>query len=466
MPLKKNVVILVGLIAVGVGLAAALLVLGARQELPPVTLSGAQADLPVYRLEGAVAAVAVTQGEAGGYVLEALSFEEGRGVIEATVKGYDRQLVDTARAAGVLNASQGLEALQLLVEAPRDYAPFGLAEPRATVEVTDEAGGSVTLLIGDASPGNEGVYLRLEGERPIYLVPAYSLDNYLLSVAAYLNRTITPGSAGEGFYKAILGGTVREELGQVVVAGGGDEYRMTAPVNRDLEETMGYALLSSLLGLSADSVAAVDPTLEQLASLGLDNPYATVEMSGGWGEFYLSATAPDVGGTVYIYREGVPLLYAVQAQQLPWLSLQYIDLMDPFAYTPDIDRLDYVEVAEGDALYRFDLTHGEEGGLAVSLGSTPLDPDNFRRFYVTLISAHLAEHAPEEPAPQAPALAFVYRYQDGEEHRVEFCPGPARRYYIRADDGPFFLTQSTYLDRVREDLQRVAAGQRVESYGL
>lgn len=462
--LKKNALILGSLLAVALGLIAALLVVRSRPTPPAGASPGSGANVLVYQTQGAVASLKITLNQRDSYTLSSLSSENDR-VQSASLSDYDDQLVNQSRVAGVLNASRSLYALELLLESPGDYRPFGLTQPRAVVEVTDQTKRTVTLLIGDNAPGNQGIYLKRQDSPAIYLVPTYSLENYLLSETAYLNLTITPGSSAQGFDAVVLGGTVREEQGQVAIRREGETYLLTAPVQRPLEEGMGLPLLETLLGLNADSVAAINPTREDLEALGLDRPYATAEASGNWGEFYLSATAPDAGGTVYLYREGVPLLYTVRADLLPWLDLQYTQLMDPFAYTPDIDHLQEITLdLESGESHRFLLSFNREGERCVTLNGTPIDTENFLRFYITLISARLAEHTDETPASQNPTLAITYTDDSGGIQSVVFYHGPTRRYFIQTGEEPFFLTPSTYLDRVLEDFEKVKSGVRVESF--
>jgi hypothetical protein len=461
---KKSIWILVSLLAVALGLIAALVVVRSRFAPPGEEGPDPGPTVLVYQTQGAVTSLKITQEQKTSFTLSALSLEEDL-VEDASLGDYDSQLVNQSRVTGVLNASRHLYALELLEESPGDYQSFGLAQPRAVVEVTDETKRTITLLIGDNAPGNAGIYLKRQDSPAIYLVPAYSLDNYLLPETAYLNLTITPGSVAEGFDAVVLGGTVREEQGQVVIRRQGEEYALSAPVQRPLDESMGLALLNTLLGLNADSVAAINPTREELEALGLNRPYATAQVSGSWGEFFLSATAPDAGGMVYLYREGVPLLYTARADLLPWLDLQYIQLMDPFAYTPDIEQLQEISLdLEAGQSYRFQLARSETGELSVTLDGAAIDSENFLRFYVTLISARLAEHTQQPSSPGNPALVITYTHHSGERQWVEFYPGPPRRWFIRTGNLPFFLTPSTYLERVLQDLEKIQAGHRVESF--
>ncbi|HHY52476.1 MAG TPA: hypothetical protein GX499_04440, partial [Clostridiales bacterium] len=76
----------------------------------------------------------------------------------------------------------------------------------------------------------------------------------------------------------------------------------------------------------------------------------------------------------------------------------------------------------------------------------------------------LAEHAQQPSSLGSPALVITYIDSSNVRQSVGFYPGPIRRYYIRSGDEPFFLTPSSYVDRVLSDLEKVKAGERVESF--
>lgn len=456
--MKRNLIILGCLLAVAVGLALALTVLN-RMDAPAIEITEGE-TFPLYGWEEPVASLTVTEHSGASYTLEGVTYSDIL-VQTAALAGREDWIVDQSRIVGVLNASRRLLALQEVDDSPRNLEDYGLDHPRVTVELIARSGEALTLKIGDNAPGNVGIYLQLSGTPSVWLVPAYELENYLRPETFYLNHTITDGNPlSESFIRITLGGTAREEQGDIVVEQRNGGYSITSPISQPVDEDEPLQMLRAIFGMQADSVAIADPTPQDLAALGLDEPYSTAEVESGVGSFKIYASAPDLGGNVYLCREGVPLVYAVQQSLLPWLELQYTDLMDPYAFTPDIDSLGQVEVVEGDAVYLFELD-----GAGVSLGGRALDSENFQRFYITLISARLAEHTGEAP-PQGdlPALVFRYHYQNGQTHEVAFYKGPPRRYFIRVDSGPCFLTPSAYVDKVAEDVAKVTAGQTVESY--
>lgn len=483
--MKRNLIILGCLLAVAIGLAAALTVLNRLEA--PVTLMPEGETFALYELTEGVASLTVTDRSGASYTLLGDSFEGGLAKT-GSLAGRESWIVDSSRIVGVLNGARQLLGLQAVEETRCKAEEYGLDNPRATVELTTAGGAEAAFQIGDNAPGNVGIYLTVEGQAEIWLVPVYEVENFLSPETIYLNHTITDGNAAnEPFTRITLGGSAREEQGAFTVERQGEQYFLTSPVTQGVDENEPLLMLRAVFGMQADSIAATDPTPQDLALLGLEEPYATADVESEAGNFKLYASAPDLGGIVYLYREGVPLIYAVQHSLVPWLEMQYTDVMDPYAITPDINLLTRVTVTAGETTYAFDLAdagstslEGEvpvrealavtltlrEGEQVAATGQW-IDPENFQRFYITLISARLAEFTAEAPAEGArPVLTISYTYagSGSQTRQVALYQGPPRRYYIQVDDGPCFLTPSTYLDRVLEDAAKVAAGQKVEVY--
>jgi len=204
--MKKNAIALICLLSAIAGLLAALILLR-RTELsqPPVT--NPSCALPdVYKLDAPVRSIHIRQAGKTPFTLQNLAQTAGDD-IKSTLLGREGLPADVLRINGILRAAASLSYTELLFEDfDGDGALFGLAPPRAVVEITDMNSQSVVLNIGDAAPGNIGVYLELE--RALYLVPVYLLDAYLLPEPDFLSHTVTAPSPAMDFSRVILGGRV------------------------------------------------------------------------------------------------------------------------------------------------------------------------------------------------------------------------------------------------------------------
>ena len=406
------------------------------------------------------------------FTLVRLDYDPQRNLTtDSTIEGKEDLPLDTARISGVLSASRNLVFLELVHERVDDLSVFGLAPPRGRVVLDFEEFGSRTLLIGDIAPGNIGVYVMLDASPAIYLCPLYTVDNFLRPYLDYLNMNITPASGWPiDFDTMTFGGRVRQSTGEITLVTDEEGIRLDLPIRHELNPYVGPGILHSVFGMQAIGIAIAQPSGADLADFGFDDPWAWVCVAGGeGGDFTLYATEPDAGGMVFLYREGVPLLYMAMANDLPWLDVQFYELMLPFAVSPLLEELYRIEVLSLRGIvssgYSFTIEHGQDE-VAILFEDTQLDVDNFRRFFITLTSASLEyveDHSNHQP--QDPEIIFIYRYRTGQERRVIFFPSDIPlRHFIQVDDGMIFLVPSSYVERVVTDLGRVISGQHVEAY--
>jgi hypothetical protein len=293
---------------------------------------------------------------------------------------------------------------------------------------------------------------------------------------------ITPDAAPENgvtpFEKITLAGAVRrggpvtivrQEQAENPGAGGfmASPYRITGPVDANLNVDRGLPSLESLFGLRASNVAARISGDADLRRFGLAEPWSTATVSGvaDRGDFSVKVSAPDTSGNVFIQREGVPLIYSAPAANLPWLELSWFDLMDKLILIPFIDRVAAVEVKTPERTVTFALS-GEGDDLRIKAGDIDIDTRIFRTYYQTLLTAMYDEYADVSPASlSAPFLEIVYRYRDGPAaDTVGFYRAASRRILTSLNRGRPFYTFAAYADKVIADLDLVLKGQKVMSY--
>lgn len=229
-------------------------------------------------------------------------------------------------------------------------------------------------------------------------------------------------------------------------------HMLRKPVLRPLNVQQAQYELLTLYGLQADSVAAIYPDEKLLAEYGLDQPYATVTVKNRQaGDFTLVTGEPDETGSVYIMREGVPLVYRIGEDKLPWLSVQFDDYMSRNVTTLYLDEVDEIFIDTGAEVYRFTLDHSDVGRLAIYIDGREAHRNNFMTFCETLRKARY-EELTFEPIPEGvePILQVTVTYVDGgPEKHFAFYPGPSRRYFVDAGEmeGYRYYTSSLYVDR-------------------
>ncbi|MDR2908717.1 MAG: DUF4340 domain-containing protein [Oscillospiraceae bacterium] len=463
--MKKTVIAIFALFAILCGLIVLIFLLqGGREEEP---LPEALGDLPtVFELAAPVGSIVIEQAGKEPFELEKLSRD---GEVSGTLSGRESLPVDYAKCAAVLQAAVKLPYIKAVVAEAQDYSPYGLEPPIARVSISSESNESVTLIIGDIAPDGTGRYLRREDSSEILLVPVYALDNYLLSEYDYLSHTLTP-PAGTPLYfeRMTLSGGGRDEEVVIIASDQEGYFEVAAPVSHPLDPTGGFAAVSGVFSMGSGNIARIDITDEDLIDFGLDNPWASVEVESGIsGNFTVVATEPDRDGHVFLYREGVPVLYTAEAQELDWLAVSWRELISDTACAPPVEALSALRVSCGELLLSASL-YGGEKDLTVALNGGALGDearDNFIRFYETLTAASFLEEAEDFQQNREPWLEARYILSKGEERTVRVYKGlEGFRDYIKVDEGRVFLLSKSYTSKLETALENILEGAIVPSY--
>lgn len=395
-----------------------------------------------------------------------------------TLSGAESLPVSSALLAAPINSAAALTAKSIVTQG--DFATYGLDKPRATVTVVYE-NATATILVGNDAPGGEGTYVANSGSDTVYLAQSTPVADFLKPRLDYMDKVVTGGTAQTtSFTKLTLSGTAYPEpivvqaTPETTMEAGGISFgthSIVSPVSAGMDMQDGLPSLLSVFGLTADAVVADNTDPATLEKYGLAEPYATAIVvvdnkadAPVVDNFTLNVSQPDAQGVVYLTKDGTPLVYSLSAEAVPWLGKSLFDLMEKTAILPSIDAVASVVVDTQDKSYTFNLT-GEGDTLAVTLDGKEVDIKNFKQLYQTLISARYEEQATGEPTGE-PVLRYTYRYRDSGKASdiVQFYPGPSRRAFIKLGTGTLFFTQSVYVDRVLEDIVKIAMGQDVKSY--
>ena len=486
--MKKNLLAVVVMCAVLLGLSLGLYLLR-EDPAPPPELDGPTPVSYLFRYERPPLSVQITKPGGEEHTLLRLDYDPTRNLVtDATIPELEGLPLDTGMVNAVLSASRNLTYLELVTRETTNLAQFGLAEPRAIVSLDFEGLGVRTIRIGDVAPGNIGVYIQLEASGTVYLTPIHGLDNFLLSPYDFLVMDVTPIIGWPPDFDSIaLAGQVRQDTGEVLIAHDADgDLQLLLPFEHELSPLYAPGMLHSPFGIVAMGVALTHPTGEDFETLGLYPAWSTLTVeSREHGSFTVHASRPDEGGMVFLYREGVPVVYTAFSHSLYWLEAQFHHLMSPFAVSPLLEDLAMIDVIAG-RRHAFAI-EGAGDELAVFAGEQPLDADNFRRFFTTLTSATL-EFLEEQPTELGePVARLHYFYRDGAQSFVHFYASQVPlRHYIRVGEGPswpdrtipdatlrhsipvseapVFLTPSAHLERILEDVHKVALGEHVYAH--
>lgn len=416
-----------------------------------------------------------------------------------TIKGWESLSLDDYSLGQAASNAKSMIAKQVISEnaTAEELKTFGLDNPRASVTARFQNADNTVILFGLNAPGSEGVYVKLKDENKIYLVSDSMALPYFKPATAYVNKTITATDPEfKGFDKITLSGAnypepiVIERTPEDVISAGGislNTHAIISPIKRSIDSQKGLEPLSTVYGLLANDVVAVDDSDAVLEKYGLKVPATVISVVGDTPEmtFTLSISDPDANGEVHLIRNSSKVIYELSASALPFLSLSLFDMMDKLVIVPNIANVSKVILTTPAKTYEFVLTHQEEDNkVDVTLNGVPL-PDvtdekgkaitggeNFRKLYQTIIVCKYNEPMPnpetgaEVRNSDANFLASIeYIYNNGNPpNTVSLYSGPPRKMEIRLNGEGGYYGQTIYLDRLLEDVEKTANGIAVTPY--
>ena len=400
--------------------------------------------------------------------------------IEA-LEGFEQT---TSSYSSLIGTFASVSATHLVEESPTDIAKYGLDDPATEVIVTYQDDTQNVLHVGDELPTGDGRYVMVNDDPAVYTLGSTASASLENSILDYVDTTVVPAwvaPTDEDDSSAvaktspdikrinIVGGSLTEKLGDTpltIVMGdynsdladygmSGSTWRIISPVNADLHSENTTDIRDAVTnGVTATSVAAINPTEEQLTEFGFDDPYATVEFTRDNDDFALTVGTNADGNSHYVMLDGRAVVYVVADDSLPWISVDINKVFSSLTILPYIDDVAEVEVMIDGKTYLFE-SEGEDDDLTATVDGKALTLDNYRKMYQFLLSAPAEEiNFDNETGPEIARI--TYRYRDGDDEDViSFLQISDRRCVLSLNGDEAFITRMAYVDTLRSNMEKI-----------
>lgn len=442
-----------------------------QQEEGVFLLSLSSGDINTITIENPIDTFTLVN-EGDRFVVE--GFEEVV-VSNLNINNLTAYLADFTVDKEIISLSE--DNVETIGDSGQMLAQYGLDMPTYTLKVITTEGQEETILFGnEALDGNsiyiqygDAVYLMDDG-----IVGSLSKDRY-----SFLDNQITDIEPEYEQATIILSGTVRpspitlqiqslqketEQEDQTVVSSTEKGYTLTTPIEQTITGASASQVTEGLFSLYANSVEAVSPTADAMASYGLDHPYSVVSvLFDGTEGFTLKTSAPDKNNYVYLMKDGTPLVYLVSASRLTWLTVQTEQLTQS-VYTPaQINELSEFSVVSDDASYDFVLEHSN-GETEVSCNGQEIDSELFEQLYQT-VTAIPPEKMDTGSSTLETVLKMTVSYQDEERKPdiIELIPTGDGSVYISINGESRYTASQNLVYQILGNCQNTVDGKAIAS---
>ena len=390
----------------------------------------------------------------------------------------------------------GLSASSMVEEDASDLAKYGLAEPLSTVKVTFDDGTENEICFGIRNPAASNyVYCCVNGSNDVMQASYYSTGSAFYDIKDFISLVLTEAydanNPQELEYLTIerkdLSEPVEIEYMFDVAAESEDEdsvvttfnsHRIISPITAELDTTSGQTICYGLYALSAASCQYIDPTAEELAQTGLDDPYCRISFKyGGKARVLLlgneirdAGEDDDSLSTVsgyYAMFEGDRLVYAISTSNAPWYTFKVQDIMSRRPISPYIYTVDKLTVTTPDGEYEFRV-EGDADNHKFWYGSEELDDSRFKSFYQHLITS-MGEELFFEEADYEPYIRVQFDYREeyydtyGRSSDIlEFYKSDDRKSIVRVNGDVLYKVRQVYTERLLSNLDALLNGGEIE----
>lgn len=389
-------------------------------------------------------------------------------------------------------------ASEIIEENCDDLGKFGLADPEVQFEYKVKDKEPYKISIGNLSSDGSIHYVCETGKNTVYAFSATAMSSLYKSKYDYLNKEIIASFDGQVAAEVPIINRIsikRPDLEKPMIfeTMGKDDLTensvpqssiiMTSPVKSLISETPAQDYFYGNFGLTADDVACVNPTPEQLTEYGFDNPSSefeidyndnlTVRIKTGNGIPCEHEEGEDLTGHKHvnthhyaISKEG-NIVYEIKTEAMRWFEMQPKDIISIFAVIPsifDIDRLEFVidDVAH---VLKYTIDEREDGTKSVegaTLDGKEVDSEHARGMYQLLASTSIIDLNTVVPTVK-PTTTVKYVYKNGKVDTVEMFVLPDRTGVVSFNGNNAFKSRVGINDKIIKEFDNLVNGKAVDT---
>lgn len=412
---------------------------------------------------------------------------------------------DSSMTDSLLSNTANMEAKKLVEEDVTDFEKYGLDKPQASVKISYADGKDITLDIGTKAPENNCSYVKINGEKKVYMVLNTKLNYYTEPVTEYVSKTLIaqpdddswPEYGKETISRKDLDYDIVFENDPKNIEGMISEQVMTEPIFSYLNISNSSSATHGMWGLTASGCEKILPTEEDFKKYGLDDPLCTVKLKGDGYNYLLkignpvyaesdsdssdsqSDSSQASSNTItgyYCYLTGVSgadCIFIIAPDSLPWVTMKPSDVITGLMTTNYIVDTAELKIQCPDKTYDYKIESngssdesetdsGEKVDVTkVTENGKELDIDNFKSLYQYVISCPTSEIYFKEPEGEK-YMTITIKREDGDSDILEFYKDSSRRYIIKLNGKTSFRIQSTWVDTLLKNADKLQKGEIVD----
>ncbi len=386
-----------------------------------------------------------------------------------------------------------VSAVRLIEANAPDVEKYGLSDPSCVIRTFYDDGSKHVVTVGNTLTTGSGAYMMVDDDPNVYSMGNSKTSRLGYSVLDYLDKNVIEAwqsytdddgnevAAPTIGYLEVTGGTLEEALrieplSAEELASATASYGSTFKIVKPFEADMRYrsdeegndqnaVYTTSLQQLTADSIAMLSPTEEDLTALGFDSPCCTISFERDGTEYVWTVgndtTASDGSTAHYLMTEGKDLIYVVADANLPWISIKIDNMYSSLMLLPNIKDVSAIDLTIYDQSWSFEIDPAadEDSDVVPHIDGEEVDLENYRDMYQYLLSAPAEGIYKGDKDAGTLAASFTYYYHNGGSDTVELFDLGDRTCILSINGNKQWTTRIAYVQHLKTNMERLLNGE-------
>ena len=400
------------------------------------------------------------------------------------LEGYDAALIDAATVSQTVTDIASIAAMREMDNANADY---GFDKPKATAVVTCR--GDVkdyTVTVGNTSPDDSGVYIKLSTSDTVYLVDESEISCLYEDALYYAINTTLGGIANNEAISSYFTNDVVSAFDKITLTGKSYEkplvieknkedgivseyvqYSITSPVTRPADNVS--ETLSSLGGgIGTVGAYSFDKSAQSLKKFGLDDPYliATIQI-GEFKRVYKFAKVDD--NYCAVIADNDPLIRKVATVSLTYIDNKPSDYYYKTMFLEGIYDLSSYTVESKGEKYTFDIKYtpkDEENDVEekfdISVGGKAIEASNFQDYYRIMLGIISVDYTTKNIGGDYETKVTLKHTNGAADTVLGFKKYSDQRYQYYMNGTPLGQITSSEYQKIMSYAKTVASGAKLD----
>ena len=395
--------------------------------------------------------------------------------------------------SGMVTDFANVSAVRLIEADAPDIAKYGLSDPSCVIRTIYSDGTEHVITVGNPLTTGGGAYMMVDGDPNVYSMGSSKMSRLEYSMLDYLDKNVIDPwtsytdddgnevSAPTIGYLEVTGGTLEktlriepfteEELASSSTAYG-STYKIVEPFEADMKyrsdsegNDQNAVYTTGLQQLTADSVAMINPTEEDLTALGFDEPYCTISFERDGTEYVWTVgndtTASDGSAAHYLMAEGKDMIFVVTDANLPWISININNMYSSLMLLPNIKDVSAIDLMIYDQTYSFEIDPAadEDSDIVPHIDGEEVDLENYRDMYQYLLSVPAEGIYEGDETSGTLVASFTYHYINGGSDTVELLDLGDRSCILSINGNRQWTTRIAYVQHLETNMERLLNGE-------